>query len=225
MTISFEPVQNFLISLKCLGLLVDHPTEVANIPNVEASELGQKSDIRLTYLLFRSAELFVSPTQLNRSETFKAPNGGVISGSVSGFNVYDLSQPVVTVFTPVKVSPIFFVVSGSSGELFSVHKINAIAYELFLCVQKYHEMSKMNSGKKRFQNKFNSFSIPVFNQKNMCFLWSDRKMNPMFASSGIFGPTTEMMTGARMAVAAVELMRQEELPVSATISPTLLSWL
>ena len=76
---------------------------VPSIPNVDLMETSVATDIRLTYFIYRDGNMFLAPSVLKDQSIYQAPNSQVVSGSVGGLYIYNLTEPVIIVFHPDQV--------------------------------------------------------------------------------------------------------------------------
>ena len=76
---------------------------VSSIPNADLMEAQITTDIRLTYFIYRDGNMFMAPSELEDRNIYQAPNSQVVSGSVGGLYIYNLTEPVVIIFNPEQV--------------------------------------------------------------------------------------------------------------------------
>ena len=76
---------------------------VPSIPNVDQMEAPLTTDIRLTYFIYRDGNMFMAPSELEGQNIYQAPSSQVVSGSVGGLYIYNLTEPIVIVFNQEQV--------------------------------------------------------------------------------------------------------------------------
>ena len=86
-----------------LGFISENLGNVPSIPNVDLMETRITTDVRLTYFIYRDGNMFMAPSELDDQKIYQAPNSQVVSGSVGGLYIYNLTEPVVIVFNQEQV--------------------------------------------------------------------------------------------------------------------------
>ena len=94
----FEKI--FKLVLICFS---DNLGNVQAVRNVDLPDDLAATDVRLTYFIYRDGDLFISPSHLSDRDVYYTTNSEVISGSISGLSIYNLTEPVVIVFNPQQV--------------------------------------------------------------------------------------------------------------------------
>ena len=62
--------------------------------------------VRLSYYIFRKADLFLTPSNLGSGITLEQiSKSKVVAGTVSSVIIKDLKEPVTTIFRPFEVKP------------------------------------------------------------------------------------------------------------------------
>ena len=65
-----------------------------------------EQSVRLKFMVYQDAGLFLSPSQLAGAPMQVVSGGQVVAGSVLGVAVQNLSQPVTSIFSPTKVTAV-----------------------------------------------------------------------------------------------------------------------
>ncbi len=82
------------------------------LQSLSRGERANPGNIRISFYIFQKGSLFLPQSESEQSNTIQAANSRVISGSITGVPIMDLSQPIQTSFYQLNVSMLVFADGG-----------------------------------------------------------------------------------------------------------------